>query len=379
MALNGNFISFETVMESVYRRTGYQKLDLNDIVEVISETMRLIGVLPAFTDITTNGLNGNVTPLEVSDFRVVLPTDLLELKAIRKVNLVEEEDEEGNTINRINSFSEMIEASDLFYQSTFEQNNTVPTGIYNYTSLATQYTVTLLGSSGSLTISETGNLTKTITFASDLTTTANNFVTANAATYAVIGITLTSDDSDLIFTETNGGSGGFSKPVITNISGDLNAVVARDDIQAGPIIVESPVYSLKTEHVYTYKINNRYIYTNFETGFIELTYTGFVTDNSGFPMIPDDERYIKAIEWSIIEFLDYKKWRNGDLPDKVYQNTAQKRSFYIASAISKASLPTIDQMESIKNMWLRSIPKVNEHSTYWKYFNIGERRYNHNR
>ena len=36
MALNGNFISFQSVVESVYRRAGYQTIDWAEAIEVIA-------------------------------------------------------------------------------------------------------------------------------------------------------------------------------------------------------------------------------------------------------------------------------------------------------------------------------------------------------
>ena len=95
-------------------------------------------------------------------------------------------------------------------------------------------------------------------------------------------------------------------------------------------------------------------------------------------MIPDDPKFKEAIKWSLIKFLDYKKWRVGEITDKVFQYSDQQRDWYIAAARSKASIPSIDMMESIKNMYLRSITKVDSHDRYFKYSNVAERRYTHN-
>lgn len=378
MALSGNFISFESIIESVFRRTGGQKIDLNEAMETIGETLRLIGVLPAFKDITTNGLNDNPIPLEVSDYRVSLPSDYVTLKAVRKVNLVDAVDDSGDPIKRIQSFSPMTYATDIFYESTANQHldQDTTSGTYDAYSTATVYTVTLVGSSGAFEISEIGNLTKTVTFSSDLTTTASNFVTANAADYALVNLTVTSDGADIIFTEDTAGAG--VTPEISNTSGNLNATIAQDTAMDDPVIVEAPSYQLRNEYNYTYNINNSYIYTNFESGYIELVYTGFVTDDHGFPMIPDDQRFIEAVKWSLIELIDYKKWRIGEITDKVYHDTDQKRSFYIRSAISKASVPSADQMNAIKKQMLRSIIDTEAHDSYFKYSNIGEQRYTQN-
>lgn len=87
-------------------------------------------------------------------------------------------------------------------------------------------TLTLSGESGSASITEAGGLTKTVTFASDLTTSATNFVTDNAAAYLEEGIILTSDGADLIFTASVPGV-PFTSPVITNAETDLSGSIAN--------------------------------------------------------------------------------------------------------------------------------------------------------
>jgi len=106
-------------------------------------------------------------------------------------------------------------------------------GIYKYTgtgsaaiipSVSQVYTVTLTGISGTATIAGAGGLSLTATFSSTLTTTASNFVTANAAAYAAVGITLTSSNANLIFTATLPTT-IFVPPTVTNATGDLAGTV----------------------------------------------------------------------------------------------------------------------------------------------------------
>ena len=85
-------------------------------------------------------------------------------------------------------------------------------------------TVTLTGTSGTANITGAGGLTKLVTFNSDLTTTAADFVTAHAAAYLAVGIEITSADEILTFTAHVAGT-AFTSPVIANVSGDLNGTV----------------------------------------------------------------------------------------------------------------------------------------------------------
>ena len=376
MALNGNFISFQSIIEAVYRRAGYQIVDWTEAVEVIGETIRLIGALPAYETITTNGRGTNPNPLEVADFRTAIPTDLVTLKALRKINLTEEDDGDGGTDLQISNFAPMVESTDIFHESIREMwNDEIAAGTYDYTALIQVETITLSGTSGEASITGAGDLTKTVTFDTSLTDTAEAFVTANAATYLAEGITLTSSDEDLIFTASTSGN-YFTQPTITNTSGDLTGTVVGST-DSNPVKIYGQEYRINPEAIYTYKLDKGYIQTNFKEGYIEAVYTGFATDDHGFPMIPDDQKFIEAVRWSLIQHIDYKKWRVGEITDKVFQYSDQQRDWYIAAARSKASIPSLDKMESIKEMFLRTNPKVREHDNYFKYSNVGERMYTH--
>ena len=367
MALSGKFISFQPLVESVYRRTGYQTIDWGEVVEIIGETIKLIGVLPAYKNVTTNGDN-NTNPLEISDYRVILPDDFVVLQGIRKVNLVEDSD--GNL--SISAFSTMTETNDIFYKTIKDKwEDSVPSGTYDYVEFKHVNILTLTGKSGSALIG--GPLDETITFSTDLIITASNFVITNYDAYKAEGIIISSENEVITFISEVSGT-DFIDVTIENSSGDLSGNV-ETGTSTDPVQVQSPQYQRPNEYIYTFKIDNSYIYTNFKTGFIELSYTAFVTDDHGFPMIPDDERFINAIKWSIIEQLDYKKWRVGEITDKVYYKSEQERLFYIASAKSKADIPSMTKMEAIKNMFLRSIPKVNSYNDYFKYSNILEKRH----
>jgi hypothetical protein len=379
MALTGNFISFQPIIESVYRRTGYQKIDVNEAVEVIGETLRLIGVLPAFKDVTTSGLGGNPLPLTVTDFRVQLPTDYITLKAVRKINLVDSTDAEGNPIKRISSFSPMTHTTDLFFKSNAEMQKSLnPTpGIYSAFQNVLSYAITLVGTNGSMRISGVGNMDRTIMFNSTIQDTIDNFIALYNSDYDMIGVTLSRVNDQIIFTEKVAGN-GLVKPDVYNLSGNLNGIVDIINSPIQPVLIEAPTYQFSSEYVHSYKVDGGFIYTNFETGFIEITYTAFVTDEHGFPMIPDDQRFIEAVRWSLIEHIDYKQYRTGTLSREIYEDTEQKRAFYIKSAISKASLPSDAEMNAIKDMLLRSIKDTKGPDSYFKYNNLPEQRYNHN-
>lgn len=371
MALNGKFISFQPIIESVYRRAGYQSIDWAEAIEIIGETIKLIGALPAFGNVTTNGVGSNPNPLEVQDYRVVLPTDFVSLEAARKIHLVKDVD--GSL--SISSFSPMVESTNLFYKSIRKEwNEAISPGTYDYEEFKHLNTIYLSGTTGSAIIG--GPTTVIIPFTSDLNTTAEAFVLANKTVYDALGIVISNDQNKIIFKSKVSGV-DFVNVTIETASGDLTGIVEVGSSKMG-IQVYSPVYYRPNEKIYEFKIDNDYIYTNFQEGYIELSYKSFILDEHGFPMIPDDERFINAIKWSIIEQLDYKKWRLAEISDKVYAKSEQERLFYITSARSKANIPSPQKMEALKNMFLRSVIKVTSYNDYFKYSNIMERRYSQN-
>jgi hypothetical protein len=140
-----------------------------------------------------------------------------------------------------------------------------------------------------------------------------------------------------------------------------------DDIrQARNRIVTAGKYSLDFNP--KYKLRDDYIFTNFKEGFVEMTYKAYPIDGMGMPMIPDNIRFIKAVEWYLISRIDLKRWRTSRnaSDQKVWEMSDREAQWYIGSARGAAHMPSLGSMEAIKNMILRSIPKLNEFRTGFK-------------
>ena len=128
----------------------------------------------------------------------------------------------------------------------------------------------------------------------------------------------------------------------------------------------------------TYKVNDDFIFTSFETGYVLMAYHGIPVDDDGYPLIPDDPKFKEAVAGHI-------KWRiafilagSGKMPQWVYQKLEQDRDWYMAAAQTRANTPSPDMAEAIKNNWLRLIPKINQHSDGFKSAGDQEARYTHN-
>lgn len=128
----------------------------------------------------------------------------------------------------------------------------------------------------------------------------------------------------------------------------------------------------------TYKINNDYIFTNFEEGYVLMSYHAIPVDENGYPKIPDDIKFIHAVSYHIMWRLAFIKWSQGKMPGPVYQVIERDRDFYIGAAQAADKMPSVDMMETIKNNWIRLIPKINHHASSFKEVGTPEQRINHN-
>ena len=129
---------------------------------------------------------------------------------------------------------------------------------------------------------------------------------------------------------------------------------------------------------YTYKVNEDFMFTNFANGYVIISYKRIPLDCDGLPTIPDDIKFRQAVSYFIQERLAFIKWSQGKMPGEVYAKLEQQRDWYMGSANTRANMPSVDMLESIKNNWLRLIPKINQHSDGFKSMGTPEMRFTHN-
>ena len=130
---------------------------------------------------------------------------------------------------------------------------------------------------------------------------------------------------------------------------------------------------------YTYIVTPGYIKTTLQTGYIMLSYQAVPTDTEGYPMIPDDESFEEAIYWYINMKLTYPEWKAGRVRDAVYYDAKSSWNYYRKQAYGNAMMPNIDQLEAIKNAWLRLVPEIHEHGNAFTTLNERQIIYNKNK
>ena len=116
---------------------------------------------------------------------------------------------------------------------------------------------------------------------------------------------------------------------------------------------------------YTYVIVGGYIKLNVSNGYLLMSYQAVPTDKDGYPLIPDNESFMEALYWYVTMKLLYPEWTAGRVRDAVYYDARRSWSYYRKQAYGEAMMPSADQLESIKNTWLKLVPEIKEHDTFY--------------
>lgn len=111
----------------------------------------------------------------------------------------------------------------------------------------------------------------------------------------------------------------------------------------------------------TYKLQGNIIYTSIKEGTIEISYEAIAVDSEGYPMIPDNSSFIRALELYIKKQCFTVLYDLGKINQQVYSNVCQEYAWAVGQAQSDLVRPTPDEMEAITNMWNTLVPRMSEH------------------
>lgn len=117
----------------------------------------------------------------------------------------------------------------------------------------------------------------------------------------------------------------------------------------------------------TYKIQGKVIFTSTKDIPIEISYRAMLVDEEGYPLIPDNSSFPTALELYIKLQCYTTLFDEGKINGNVLQNLQQEYCWAVGQASSELIMPSIDEMESISNMWNQTIRRNNEHSSGFKY------------
>lgn len=112
----------------------------------------------------------------------------------------------------------------------------------------------------------------------------------------------------------------------------------------------------------TYKIQGNVIYTSMKEGTIEIAYNAFAVDSEGYPLIPDNSAFIRALELYIKKQCFTVLFDLGQINQAVYRQVCQDYAWAVGAAQSDLIRPTIDQMQAITNSLNTLIWRTTEHN-----------------
>jgi hypothetical protein len=101
----------------------------------------------------------------------------------------------------------------------------------------------------------------------------------------------------------------------------------------------------------SYKIQGNIIYSSLREGELTVSYKALLVDEDGYPMIPDNSSFIKALELYIKKQYFTILFDLGKINIQVLNNTQQEYAWYVGQCQSDLVRPTLDEMKSITNMW----------------------------
>lgn len=148
----------------------------------------------------------------------------------------------------------------------------------------------------------------------------------------------------------------------------------------GLLGVNTPGIETITDYAvdYAYVIVGGYIKTNVSSGYLMMAYQAVPTDKDGYPLIPDNESFMEALYWYITMKLMYPQWASGQIRDAVYYDARRSWNYYCKQAYGEAMMPSADQLESIKNTWVKLVPEMREHDTFYSTVGQEQIMYNSN-
>lgn len=125
---------------------------------------------------------------------------------------------------------------------------------------------------------------------------------------------------------------------------------------------------------YNFYIADGCLNTSLESGDLCIVYQAVPVDEEGFPLVPDNVYFDKALKAYVTYMLDKIQFRRGLIPEVVYRESSRDWLFYVNSARGSAYMPDASQMERLKRVWVRLIPKQNEYQNGFRNLESRERR-----
>ena len=112
----------------------------------------------------------------------------------------------------------------------------------------------------------------------------------------------------------------------------------------------------------TYKIQGGIIFTSIENGWIEISYQAIATDSDGYPVIPDNSSFTRALELYIKKAQFTILFDLGKISSAVLANVQQEYAWAVGDCQVEFNRLSLDKAESFYNSWRTLIMRDTEHN-----------------
>lgn len=156
---------------------------------------------------------------------------------------------------------------------------------------------------------------------------------------------------------------------IEGVKHNGRSIRAMTDIYM-PKSIGRQVYSSNEE---SFKTQHNIIYTSFKTGEIEIVYKAIPVDDNGYPLLPDNPVFLKALE-DYIKMEEFTiLYESNKITLQALQNQQTRYYWRVGQLQSEFTIPSISEMESITRMFNTLIPRQTEFDNGFK--SLGDREY----
>lgn len=142
---------------------------------------------------------------------------------------------------------------------------------------------------------------------------------------------------------------------------DLISIIQVKDCQSGMCLRSmTSSFSPKEGVELTFKTQGQVLYTSFKTGDVMVAYKSIPVDDEGFPLLIDNSVFMKTLEAYIKREVFTILFDMGKINGAVLQNTQQQYAWLAGQLQSEFTIPSISEMESLKNSWCTLLQRTNE-------------------
>lgn len=110
----------------------------------------------------------------------------------------------------------------------------------------------------------------------------------------------------------------------------------------------------------TFVVQGNYIHTSIEKGIIELSYRAIDTDTEGYPLLPDNSNFTRALELYIKQQYYTILFELGKITSQVYGNTQQQYAWAVGALETDMQRLDLSRAETFFNSYSTLLIRKNQ-------------------